>query len=559
MPNREINVLIGGEAGQGLATVGNLLAKCAVRAGYYLVATQGYMSRIRGGHNTFALRIASRKIRASAEKVDMLVALNPETVEYHRSVLAENPLVLAGEAYEGDVQGLVRIPFKDLGSKRAKNVVALGVVANLLGIDDKLVENAVHDAFGKKDEKAREANQEALENAFKWASELGNDACALEEPTLPEGRLMLNGNEAIALGALSAGVKVAAFYPMTPSTSVNLGIIKHAEKMGVCVEQAEDEIAAVNMAIGASFAGAPAMAATSGGGYALMNEGLSLAGITETPLVLVVVQRPGPATGLPTRTEQGDLNFVLHGGHGEFPRAVFAPGTVEECFHLTRRAFFTAEKYQTPVFVMSDQFLADSYRSVEPFDADSLDAVSAGTDDPGETPYHRYAVAENGVSPRLLPGKTEHLVIADSDEHTEDGHLTEDLDARIRQQEKRMKKQDGLVSEFLEPTYHGPEKPDTMLVCWGSTLGAAVEAAEKMTSGDAKAAVLHFPQVWPLDESKFRKYFEDAGRVVSVEGNQTGQFARLLRAETGITVDAGVNRYDGLPITPAYIIENLEK
>jgi 2-oxoglutarate ferredoxin oxidoreductase subunit alpha len=369
---------------------------------------------------------------------------------------------------------------------------------------------------------------------------------------------MLNGNEAIALGAVSAGLRFAAFYPMTPSTSISLTVVGLAERMGIVVEQAEDEIAAINMALGASFVGAPSMVATSGGGFALMVEGVSLAGMTETPLVIVVGQRPGPATGLPTRTEQADLEFVLHAGHGEFPRAIFAPGTVEDCFHFARRAFFITEKYQTPVFILTDQFLADSYRAVEPFAVDGLDWVKPGAD-PGliKAPYRRHEITESGVSPRLLPGSSRHLVVTDSDEHTEDGHLTEDLAVRKRMVEKRLKKLEGMKREVVAPEYEGSKSPELLLVSWGSSRGAAREAAASLTAKGVDAAILSFSQVWPLVPEQFLERLKNAGSVVCIEGNAFGQLARLIRRETGFGIEERVSRYDGLPMTSEYIMREL--
>ena len=328
--------------------------------------------------------------------------------------------------------------------------------------------------------------------------------------------------------------------------------------MGIIVEQAEDEIAAVNMAVGASFAGAPAMVATSGGGFALMTEGVSLAAMTETPLVVVVAQRPGPATGLPTRTAQADLEFVLHAGHGEFPRAIFAPGDVEECFHLTRRAFELAERFQGPIFILTDQFLADSYRAVNPFPVKDLECVRAGAlGDDVERPYRRYVFAEDGVSPRLLPGMTEHLVVADSDEHTEDGHLTEDLDVAGRMTEKRLRKGRAMASEVIPPASYGDERPEMLLVVWGSGGGAALEAAGAMREEGRRVQVLHFSQVWPLAAEQFMDCLKKAGEVICVEGNATGQFARLIRRETGFEIKKKILRYDGLPLTPAFILRGI--
>ena len=559
MAERELNVLVGGEAGQGLATVGSILTKSFVRAGYRVVVTQGYQSRIRGGHNTFAVRASAGEVVAPGEAVDVLVALNEETVGLHRGELAPRGIIVADEAFGAGGDGVLAVPYKEIATGRYRNVAALGVVACLLGLDEELVAGVVEGYFGKKG-KAVAENRQALSKAFAWAAALEPaHRRPLAAASEPAERLALNGNQAIALGAVSAGVKFCAFYPMTPSTSIPLTLIAHAEEMGLTVEQAEDEIAAINMALGASYAGAPAIVATSGGGFALMVEGVSLAGMTETPIVIVVAQRPGPATGLPTRTEQADLEFVLRAGHGEFPRAVFAPGDVEECFHLTRKALELAQRFQGPTFVLTDQFLADSYRAVEPFDVEGLPPVGSYAAPPEfAEPYARYAVTDSGVSPRLLPGVSRHLVVVDSDEHTEDGHLTEDLDARVRQVEKRRRKESGIRAEVVPPRYDGDERPELLLVSWGSSKGAVAEAAANLRANGAKAATLHFPQVWPLVAEQFLGRLGEAKRVVGVEGNASGQLARLIRAETGFEIGERVSRYDGLPLTPEYILRGLK-
>jgi len=288
-----------------------------------------------------------------------------------------------------------------------------------------------------------------------------------------------------------------------------------------------------------------------------MVEGVSLAAMTETPLVVVVAQRPGPATGLPTRTGQEDLEFVLHAGHGEFARAVLAPGTPEECFLLARKALFLAEMSQGPVFVLTDQFLADSYRAVDPFEVRALPAVRAGFAGEVDVPYRRYAITDGGISPRLLPGQTRHLVVADSDEHTEDGHLTEDLAVRDRMVAKRLAKLEVLRWETLPPRLEGAVDGALLLVSWGSTGAAAAEAAAELRSRGTAAATLHFTQLWPLDAQQFLGTLRSAGRVVFVEGNAVGQFQRLVRRETGFEAAGHVRRFDGLPITPAYILRTL--
>ncbi|MHC5054900.1 MAG: 2-oxoacid:acceptor oxidoreductase subunit alpha [Planctomycetota bacterium] len=556
----EVTVMFGGEAGQGVETAGEVLAKSLVRSGFEIVVSREYMSRIRGGHNTFKVRAGTGPLRAPREPVDVLVAMNDETVTLDAGALAPDGIVVAAAAAATAPDGALKVPSKELAAPRYANTVASAVAASLLGLDGAVFARTVADAFGKKDAKVVEENRKAVRAAYGWAA--GNAKAVktdlrIEPPAGAPRRIMIEGNTAIALGALSAGVRFAAFYPMTPSTSINLVLAAHADELGLVVEQAEDEIAAINMGIGASFAGASAMVATSGGGFALMAEGVSLAAMTETPIVIAVVQRPGPATGLPTRTAQEDLEFVLHAGHGEFPRAVLAPGSVEECFHLTRKAFDLAERSQGPVFVLSDQFLADSYRAAEPFDVESLPpAAGPGGAERAEHPYRRYEITGTGVSPRLIPGAGPDLVVADSDEHDEAGHITEDLRLRKRMVEKRLSKLDVLRGDVLPPVLSGADDYELLLVSWGSTAGAAAEAADVLRAGGTGASALHFPQVWPLLEEQFLPALERARRVVCIEGNTTGQFARLVRRETGFVMER-LGRYDGLAITPEYVVRGL--
>ncbi len=557
--NRQFcNIMIGGEAGQGLVTIGDLLVKSLVRGGYGLVVTQDYMSRIRGGHNTFTVRAGAGPVQSPREAVDLLVALNEETVELHRHQMSPDGLIVGDASLTLPPGNSLPVPFQDLAEGRFFNITALGVIGSLIGLDEAVIAALLEAAFGKKHPETVAPNKETLARAYEWCAEHDSGSMRLDKGRGGPGRLAMNGNEAIALGAMAAGVKFCSFYPMTPSTSVVLNLAARAKKMGLVVEQAEDEIAAINMAIGASFAGAPSIVSTSGGGFALMSEGVSLAAMVETPVVVVVAQRPGPATGLPTRTEQADLNFVLHAGHGEFGRAIFAPGTVEECFYLTRKAFETSEKFQSPAFVLTDQFLADSFRAVEPFDLDSGPVIDpAGAMAGLQGPYQRYALTADGISPRALPGLSERLVVADSDEHTEDGHLTEDLAVRRLMQEKRLKKAEGLRRETMPPEWSGDSAPDLLLVCWGSTRGAALDAAEQLRADGRRAAVLCFGQVWPLVPEQFLDRLKEAGLAVCVEGNATGQLAGLIRRESGFAFERLVLRSDGLPLTPEYIIREL--
>lgn len=554
------HIVIGGAAGQGLVTVGHLLCRSLIRAGYETLVTQHYMSRVRGGHNTFNIRMGCEPLTGPTDTIDILVALNQETVELHKDAMAEKGFIILDE--ELDPQGLpaLKVPFGDLAPKAIfQNVAALGVMCSILGISKKVAAKLVADTFGKKGEAVVAQNTQVLDDAYAWGEKNGDLCEKMPNPkdNMPD-RMFLNGNESIALGALAAGVKFCSFYPMTPATSVAQNLITHGRKLGVIVEQVEDEIAALNMGLGASYAGAPTLIPTSGGGFALMTEAVSLAGVMEQPVVIVVAQRPGPATGLPTRTEQADLNLVLYAGHGEFPRAIYAPGTIEECFHLTHKAFDTTERYQSPVFVLTDQDLADRYMGVVPYDLEALPKVAGPelSDDKAEE-YKRYAYAEDGISPRRVPGYGKSLVLADCHEHTEDGHITERMDVRNAMNDKRMQKEEGLRAETLAPKQFGAESPDTLLVCWGSTEGAAREAADKLNAQGKKVGVLSFAQVWPLNPEQFMPQLESAKEVVSVEGNKTGQFARLLRQETGFAVHKMVLRYDGRPFTPDFILGKL--
>lgn len=558
MSDTSINIVIGGAAGQGLATIGRLMSKAIVRAGYELLVTQKYMSRVRGGHNTFSIQMGPDPLYGPTEAIDILVALNAETLEKHQTKLTENGIVLAGDDIDtGDLNAL-RVPFKELAPKPLfHNTVALGVLGATVCNDVSILEKLLSDTFAKKGEEIVQANVDVVRAAFEWVRRQDFDfSCIAPPPENAPQRMMINGNEAIALGALAAGCNFLSYYPMTPATTVAMSLIDKGVPLGLKYEQVEDEIAAVNMGVGASFAGAKAIVTTSGGGFALMVEGVSLAGVSETPLVFVVVQRPGPATGMATRTEQADLNLVLYAGHGEFPRAVFAPADPVECFYLTHRAFDLAEEYQTPVFVLSDQYLSDSYQAVEPFDIGTLPRTSRPILE-AEEDYKRYALTEDGVSPRLVPGFSEVLVRADSHEHAEDATITEDGMNRVVQNSKRLSKGFAIEDEVVEPDYYGEDEPDVLLMCWGTTLGACLDAMDQY-DGDKTLAVLHFKQVYPLREDQFMDYLEEAGEVIAVEGNATAQFAKLVAQETGFLVRNYILRFDGRPMTYEYVLAGLE-
>lgn len=556
----DITIVIAGEAGQGLVTFGQLLSKVLVRSGYEILVTQSYHSRIRGGHNTFAIRVSTERLLAPRDRIDLLVAFNTESIDLHQNQLTKKGRIIADQSVTAAAANTVRVPFQEFGPQKFWNTAALGVLGSMLGLDLGRLFAAIEGMFGIKHPEALSENKKVLEMSGAWASDHGLAGLfTLPDQNENPARLILNGNEAIAIGAMAGGVQFCSFYPMTPATSIVLNLIQHADTMGLVIEQAEDEIAAINMAIGASYAGAVSLVATSGGGFALMTEGVSLAGMTETPLVIIVAQRPGPATGMPTRTEQGDLECVLHGGHGEFPRAIYAPGSLESCFRLSQLALLTAERFQTPVFLLTDQFLADSSRAIPPFDLTASTPVSTcGNTESIQAPYKRYALTSTGISPRLLPGESEHLVAADSDEHDETGHISEDHATRIAMMQKRLKKYDGLQAEVLAPVYDGAIGAELLLVCWGSSHGPVQEACKILREQGGLVATLHFEQLWPLLPEQFLTTLQSATEVVCVEGNATAQFSKLIRRETGFAMHNAILRYDGLPFTAQYILDGLE-
>jgi len=562
MSESAIQIRIGGEAGQGLETVGQLLARGLVRCGYEILVSQNYMSRIRGGHNFFSVVVDKEPVHSPASGVDLLLAMNGETVTRHREDLREGGRILADASQvEKDAEDVVAVPFSELvREKLYTNTAALGSAVALLGLDPEVFEGLLREVLGGKSQEAAEKNADAFAKGRSWIRENSRPLQGPPSPASQQGdRLALNGNQAIALGAMAAGANFCSFYPMTPSTGVALNLAAQAEELGIVAEQAEDEIAAVNMAIGASFSGARTIVPTSGGGFSLMAEGISLAGMTETPLVIVLAQRPGPATGLPTRTEQGDLQIALYSGHGEFPRAVFTPGTPEECFHLTCRALDLAERSQSLAVVITDQYLADSIRAVAPFSLHDLpETAKPGTEtaDPGA--YVRYDFHPSGVSQRLLPGTGTHLVVADSDEHTPDGHITEDLSVRTRMVDKRLAKRRVLVENAVPPEADGPEDPELLFITWGSSKGAVLRAASDLRQQGRSVGTLHFRQVCPLLPEQFLHRLKSAGNTVCVEGNATGQLARLIRQETGFAADHLIHRYDGLPMDAETIHAQLQ-
>ncbi len=554
----ELNIRVSGEAGQGMQTIGTVLGKVFKEAGYYIFSNLDYMSRVRGGNNFYQLRIATVPKSCPKKKIDLLIPLSKEALNLHQEALDKDGLVVVDkEEFKLDeCEYYICIDYFRLareagGSDIYINSVCSGILAAMTGIDLEIVTKVLAGMFSRKGDKIVENNVLAAELGYnetseKYSSENLNMA---KPPGSPQ--YMLDGKQAVALGAISAGCKFYSAYPMSPSTGVMNTIARYMDKFGIIVEQAEDEIAAVNMAIGASATGVRAMTSTSGGGFALMGEGISLAGMTETPLVVGNFQRPGPATGFPTRTEQSDLNLVLGAGHGEFAKVIFSPGSIEESFYLTKKAFNMAEKYQIPVIILSDQFLVDSTRNLDKldFDREASERNILSHESAKEIKdYKRYKLTSSGISPRAIFSQIDDVIYIDSDEHTEEGHITEDADIRVKMVRKRFqKKMTALLDEFVDPTTYNLENAEAVFFCFGSVLGPLWECLEEIN--DPKLGMVHLSQVWPLNSQKINALVKNKKRVFSVENNAEGQLSKLLRRETGISVDGSILKYDGRPFT----------
>lgn len=561
----ELNIMVGGEAGQGVQSIGYLLAQAFARGGYHVFADQDYESRVRGGHNFYRVRISETPVGAIREKLDILIALNQQTVDLHRGELNPDGVLVfdSQKAQDSGVANWIGVPLAKLaeevaGNKLMSNTIALGAALGLVRYDDNIIIPMVREHFGAGD--VGEANVRAAQAGYRYAMDKSNGGFVRQiAPLSAEKRMLINGNEALCLGAIAAGCSFLAGYPMTPTSSVIEYLAGKAAETGMVVIQPEDEIAAIHMAIGASFAGARAMTATSGGGFCLMVEGLGLAAMTETPVVIVDGQRAGPAIGLPTRTEQGDLQFVLHASHGDFPRAVLAPATVEDCFWLTIKAFNLADKYQTPVIILSDQHLASSYTTLDPFDISrvAIDRGELAPSDGESNGYKRYQITESGISPRAFPGGRS-LVVADSDAHGEEGHIIEDAETRTQMMLKRLRKLEGLQNETGAPRIYGPPSADATLIGWGSTYGALKETVDMLRAEGVDVNHLHLAELWPFPAEAVAQALNQCRRCYVVEQNASGQFAELLRSQTGVKASSSVNRFDGRPLSPRFIIDHLK-
>jgi 2-oxoglutarate ferredoxin oxidoreductase subunit alpha len=569
----DYTIKIGGQAGQGLQTIGSVLAKLLARMGYQVFTHQDYMSRIRGGHNFYQVRFSEKPVSSSRPGVDILIALDRVTVEEHRDEMNPDGLVVYDAAtikQSYDSAGFLDIPFRKIadeaaGSRLMENTVAVGAVMGLLGLPLQPLEELLGQTFMRKGQEIVDQNIAAARAGSAYAAE-HCERCpfAVEPAKVQERQLLMDGITGVCLGALLSGVRFYSAYPMTPSTGILSFMATASKKHSIVAEQAEDEIAAINMAIGASYAGVRAMTGTAGGGFALMVEGVSLAGMTETPLVIFVGMRPAPATGFPTRTEQGDLMFVLHSAHGEFPRVIMAPGTPEQAFYLTNKAFDLAEKYQIPSFILMDTYLVDTEWTLPGLDTSKLvyhDYRLRSEELQGMEGYKRHAFTDSGVSPLAEPGASRNLVVTDSDEHDEEGHIVEDAETRVKMVEKRfLKKLPQIKAEMSPPMLFGAEKPETIVVCWGSNYGVVREAVERLTAGGKSIAMMHFSEVWPLPGTESVDWMCElaaAKRSICLENNAGGQFARLIRMETGYSFDEKLGKFDGRPFLLDEVVERI--
>jgi 2-oxoglutarate ferredoxin oxidoreductase subunit alpha len=576
---------IGGENGQGIASTGNILALIFARRGLHLNAYNAYQSIIRGGHTFLTIRAGDGPVRNMGDKIDVFVPLNQDTMDRHLHLLKngtcavyDKEKVAPGKAADG-VQ-LCAMPMKELtkGNKLAVNTAALGATLQLLGIESEALETVISRQFKKKGDAVIAENVAIARAGYDYAAQ-NFTAFSWKAPKGAKPLGIITGNQATAMGGAAAGVKFYAAYPMSPSTGVLMWMAAHARELGIMVRQVEDEIGVMNMVIGAAHTGCRAMCATSGGGFALMTEAVGMAGMIETPIVCVDVQRAGPATGVPTKTEQGDLWQVLGAGQGDYPRIVVAPTNQLDLFQTIPELFNLCDKYQCPGLVLADLLISEGTTSIDPDDLDfkvkiergelilpdnngsdnGSGAIAAGSGYNDKT-YLRYKNTPSGISPRAVPGVAGHIFTAATDEHDEDGTLISDEftnpQKRRMMVEKRARKMEGVIKEIAPPKLVGPEKADVTLVGWGSTEGVIREAVEKLAAEEGIVAnQLAIKWIVPLHATEIGAILGRSKNVILVENNQSGQFARYLRSETGFAAHGHIRKYDGEPFMPHHIVE----
>lgn len=565
---------IGGEAGFGIMTTGLLFSKIASRHGYHIFDYNEYPSLIRGGHNTYEVILSNEEIYAPKQPVDFLVCLNKETYISHRNRLSAQSLIvydLDDFTIEENNGIKIPIPFKKIiteekGLHIMLNNIALGVSLALMGWDFAALSDVIEKNFAKKGTEIVELNRRVAQKGYEYIkNNYASSLITLFPQRTDEKKMVLTGNDAFCLSAIVSDCRFYAAYPMTPTSTVLTTLASYAEKVGMIVRHAEDEISVINTALGASWAGVRSAVGTSGGGFALMVESLSFAGVAEIPLVVLLGQRPGPATGMPTWTEQGDLLFAVHAGHGEFPKIVLAPGDIDEMYKMTMEAFDLADIYQTPVILISDKFLSESHRSTIQSGFQSFYTSykpNRGKIIPHthEKKYLRYQLTEDGISPLLIPGQEGYFYQSNSYEHEEDSHTTEYADSRIKQVNKRAQKMNTYLSRhFKPPTLIGDNDAEINFVSWGGNKGIIQETMKELKEKSINTSYIHFTHLYPMDEEKIKPFFTHHKRYILIENNSHAQLGKLILQETGIELKEKLLKYDGRPFYPEEIINYVNK
>ncbi|MCI0504372.1 2-oxoacid:acceptor oxidoreductase subunit alpha [Candidatus Micrarchaeota archaeon] len=568
---------IAGQAGAGVMITGRMMVKCFTRGGYNVIGYPEYPSLVRGGHNTVQVRVSDAQINSPRRECDLVIALNKDAIFYHMESMAQGGMIIYDQLIDTgrfklrpDVR-MHALPLSKLtldvgGTEQMKNTAALGAALAAVDYPFEMLETLIREELARKGEEVIKVNISAAKAGYDFVKTNGISFGSQIKPVHPERRPIITGNEAIALGAVRGGMKFYAAYPMTPASSILHYLIDKERQFGIIAKQTEDEIAAINYAIGAAFAGARSMVGTSGGGFALMVEALGLAAMSETPLVVALVQRNGPSTGLPTWTEQGDLRFALHASQGDFPRVILAPGDVQEAFFLTAKAHNLSEKYQIPVLVLSDKFLSETVFSTERFDQSKV-IIERGKLVKGPLPalapmarWKRYAITEDGVSERALPGTPNGMHVATSYEHDETGFSSESFVMRAKQVDKRASKMKKLLKEMEPPDVFGEkENAEVTLLTWGSMKLPALDALALLAKKGVKARLVSFTHVYPLNPRHVKKALRNSGATIMVENNSTAQFAGMLREYAGVKVDFHMLKYDGRQFFAEQIAEETLK
>lgn len=564
----ELSWKIGGQQGEGLESTDRIFSTALNRLGYYLYGYRHFSSRIKGGHTNNKIRISTKPIRAISDDLDILVAFDQETIDLNAKELRANGVVIADEKFspklpEGVNARLFAVPFtkiaEELGTSLMKNMVATGASAALLGLPVEVIAKVVEEEFGRKGPVVVEKNVEAVSRGAKYVMDIAGGP--LEEfrlePADGKGRLFMIGNDAIGLGAIAAGCRLMAAYPITPASEIMEYLIKRLPKFGGTVVQTEDEIAAVTMAIGANYGGVRAMTASAGPGLSLMMEGIGLAGMTETPVVIVDTQRGGPSTGLPTKQEQSDLNAMIYGTHGEIPKVVLAPSTIEECFYDTIEAFNIAEKYQCPVILLTDLQLSLGKQTAEllEYDRIRIERGNVVTEAPPleeDKLFERYKITESGISPRVFPGTKHGIHHVTGVEHDQEGRPSEHAGNRKQMMDKRLRKLKQLQVTNPIKVNAPHEAPDVLFIGMGSTGGTIDEARGRLEKEGLKTNHVTVRLIHPFPAEQLLPHLQKAKTVLVVENNATAQLANQIKLHCGHADKIrNVLKYDGNPFLPS--------